>query len=54
MPFLDPATGWFEIAEVPYFDIDVKKGNTQVGIGKTSARISQIFNDRWLSSYPLE
>jgi len=52
MTFLDPATGWFEIAEVPYFDMkDIKQGNKQV-IDKTSARISQIFNDTWLSRYP--
>ena len=52
MTMIDPATGWFEIAEVPSFDIeDVKKGNTQV-IDKTSARISQVFNQVWLSRYP--
>ena len=50
---IDPATGWFEIAEVPSFDIeDVKKGNRQL-IDKTSARISQVFNQVWLSRYPL-
>ena len=37
MVFVDPATGWFEIAEI---------------IDKTSARISQIFNNTWLSRYP--
>ena len=37
MTFVDPATGWFEIAEIP---------------DKTSARISQIFNNTWLSRYP--
>ena len=34
---LDPATGWFEITEIP---------------DKTSARISQIFNSTWLARYP--
>ena len=34
---VDPATGWFEIAEIT---------------DKTSARISQIFNNIWLSRYP--
>ena len=52
MTMIDPATGWFEIAEVHSFDIeDVKKGNTQY-IDKTSARISQVFNQVWLSRYP--
>ena len=36
MTFVDPATGWFEIAEIT---------------DKTSARISQIFN-KILSRYP--
>jgi hypothetical protein len=30
MNFMDPATGWFEIAEVPTYDLDeVKGGNTE-------------------------
>ena len=52
MTFLDPATGWFKIVQVPLFDIeDVKNGNKEV-IVKTSARISQFFNQVWLSRYP--
>ena len=44
MTFIDPATGWFEMAEVPYYDIDdIKKGNKQA-IDKTSARISLLFD----------
>ena len=39
MTMIDPTTGWFEIAEVL---------STDVG----SARISQIFNNIWLSRYP--
>lgn len=39
MTFIDPATGWFEIAEVPLID-------------QSSARISQLFNDVWLCRYP--
>ena len=39
MTFIDPATGWFEIAEVPDTD-------------KTSARISRLFDQVWLSRYP--
>ena len=52
MTFIDPATGWFEMAEVPYYDIDdIKKGNKQA-IDKTSARISLLFDKVWLSRYP--
>ena len=52
MTFIDPATGWFEIAQVPYYNIeDVKGGNVEY-INKTSARISQLFNNVWLSRYP--
>jgi hypothetical protein len=38
MTFIDPSTGWFEIAEVPSTD-------------KSSARISQLFNQTWLNRY---
>ena len=53
MTFIDPSTGWFEIAQVPYFDMDsVKIGDTKY-IDKTLARtISQLFNNTWLSRYP--
>ena len=52
MTFIDPATGWFEMAEVPYYDIDdSKKGNKQA-IDKTSPRISLLFDKVWLSRYP--
>ena len=39
MTMIDPATGRFKIAEVPSNDVG-------------SARISQIFNNTWLSRYP--
>ena len=39
MKFINPETGWFEIAEVPIID-------------QYLARISQIFNEVWLSRYP--
>ena len=37
--FIDPATGWFEIIELPEKE-------------KSSARISQLFNTTWLARYP--
>jgi hypothetical protein len=52
MTMVDPATGLFEMVEVPYYDVkDIKKGNQDV-IDKTSARISKLFNNVWLSRYP--
>ena len=53
MTMIDPASGWFEIAEVPSIDIEElkSKGNHQL-IDKTSRRISQVFNQVWLSRYP--
>ncbi len=52
MTFVDPATGWFEITEVPSFDIDDVKNGIQTVIDKTSARIGQLFNQTWLTRYP--
>ena len=39
MNFIDPKMGWFEIVEVPIID-------------QYSTRISQIYNEVWLSRYP--
>ena len=53
MTFVDPATGWFEIAEVPTYILhDDSKKDTRQHIDKTSARISQLFDQVWLSRYP--
>ena len=52
MTMVDPATGWFDIAEVPYYSIDDVKENNNDYIDKSSARISQIFEQTWLSRYP--
>ena len=43
MTMVDPATGWFDIAEVPYYSINDVKENNNDYIDKSSARISQIF-----------
>lgn len=52
MTMVDPATGWFEIVEVPYYSIeDVKKDENNY-IDKSSARISRLFDQTWLSRYP--
>jgi hypothetical protein len=67
MTFIDPATGWFEIVEVPYTDyctletvVNKSKEDAQYlqkvleskTLDKSSARISQLFNQVWLSRYP--
>ena len=39
MTFIDPATGWFEVAKLPNKE-------------KSSAKISQLFNTTWLACYP--
>jgi hypothetical protein len=52
MTFIDPATGWFEITQVPVFNIEDVNNNNVEYINKTSARISQLFNNTWLSRYP--
>ena len=45
MTFIDPATGWFEITQVPYYDFDKVKIQDHQYIDKTSTRISQLFNN---------
>ena len=53
MTMLDPVTGWFEIVEVPNYIIeDLKTKTTSESIDKTSARISRLFDQTWLSRYP--
>ena len=49
MTMIDPATGWFEIVQVPNYN---SEKDTQEVIDKTSARISQLFNNTWLARYP--
>ena len=49
---VDPAMGWFEIKEVPYYSIEDVINNKDNYIDKSLARISQLFNQAWLSRYP--
>ena len=49
---VDPATGWFEIIEVLYYNIEDVINNKDNYIDKSLARISQLFNQAWLSQYP--
>jgi len=55
LTMIDPATGWFEIIELPTTDIKfVRKGEEIVDVilDKSSACISRLFNKQWLSRYP--
>ena len=53
MTMIDPVTGWFEIVEVPSYIVDdVNKKLTKEQIDKSSARISRLFDQAWLSRYP--
>ena len=52
---IDPATGWFEIMELPNAECTyVRKGQEiiEVIIDKSSATVSHLFNKSWLSRYP--
>ena len=52
MTMLEAATGWFEIVEVPtYITTDFLKKLTNESIDESSARISQFFDQTWLSRY---
>ena len=48
---IDPTTGWFDIVEIPTFDLDkVTAGNDEY-IDKSSDRVSQLFKNTWLCRY---
>ena len=52
---VDPATGWFEIIELPLASVKcTRKGEEiiEIVIDKSSAEISRLFNKQWLSRYP--
>jgi hypothetical protein len=52
---IDPASGWFEICELPassYFLADGKVQLNRDSFDKSSAQISRLVNKSWLSRYP--
>ena len=52
LAIIDPAIGWFNIFEMPMFDLEeVKIGNDEY-IYISSSRFSQLFNNTWLCRYP--
>jgi len=55
LTMIDPATGWFEIIELPLTEQQVIRNGeeiVEVIIDKSSATISKLFNKQWLSRYP--
>ena len=55
LTMIDPATGWFEIQELPNCDVTyVRKGEevVKVIIDKSSMSVARLFNKTWLSRYP--
>ena len=60
MTMIDPATGWFEVVELPTVAVyrEMKKKDGEIVevedeiLDKCSASISQLFNKTWLSRYP--
>ena len=57
LTMIDPATGWFELIELPTKSVTVKRNNNEgeietIIIDKSSAQVSRLFNKQWLSRYP--
>lgn len=55
MAMLDPVTRYFEIVEVPSYIVDTIKDkiiHQETIIDKSSARISHLFDQTWLTRYP--
>ena len=55
LTMIDPATGWFEIIELPIASVEViREGDkiTKVILDKSSAMVSRLFNQTWLCRYP--
>ena len=47
------ATGWFEIVEVPTYNLDEVTGSNDEYIYKSSSRVSHLFNNTCLRRYPV-
>ena len=52
MTMIEPATGWFEISEVPMYDIGKVTGGNYEYIDKSYAIVRQLFNTTWLIICP--
>ena len=51
MSMINPTTGWFEIVEIPTYDFNEVIGSNVKYIDKSSASVSQLFNNTCLSRY---
>ena len=52
MMMFDPTTGWFNIVDIRTFELDeVTAGNDEY-IDRSSARVSQLFNNTYIFRYP--
>ena len=52
MMMIDPATGWFEIFKIPTYHLDKVTGGNNNYIDKSYSRVSQMFNNTWISRHP--
>ena len=55
LTIIDPATGWFEMVELPtILRIEKKLGKVteKIVIDKSPAEVARLFNRQWLSRYP--
>ena len=54
LTIIDPATSWFEIAELPHSDVEyVTEGKElKAVIEKSPTCITHLFNKHWLARYP--
>jgi hypothetical protein len=55
LTIIDPATGWFEMVELPAISQLIEKEEKKtikLTIEKLSAEVARFFNQQWLSRYP--
>ena len=48
---IDPIIGWFEIIEIPMFDLDEAMASNDAYIDKSYVQLSQFFNKPWIYRY---
>ena len=49
---IDPDIGWFEILEIPMFNLNEVALVNDAYIDKSFVRVSQLFNNTWICRYP--
>ena len=48
MTMIKPTTGWFEIVEIPTYELNEVTGGNDEYIDKSSSRLNQLFNNTWI------